>query len=84
MDVLAADRFQDGGCKAAVADRRRAVAFIAAGTRLDRATATRASRTLIGRPAHGLLSRVASKTSFCKRRPTSLPSEVVIGELSSL
>src|SRR5690348_3503524 len=84
MDVLAADRFQDGGCQAAVAGRLRAVVFIASGTGLDRSTATHASRKLIGRLVHGLLSPVASNTSFCKRRPTSLPSDAVIGELSSL
>ena len=82
MNVVRADRSQDGLRQTSVAGGRSAVAFVAARAHLDRSTAIDASQNLSGRVAHWLPA--ASTTSSCRRMPTSLPSEVVIGELSRL
>ncbi len=82
MDVQPTHRPQNGLGQAPVADRRRAISLIAACAGLDGSTAYGAFQNR-GTLCHELFL-TASSTSFCKSRPTSLPSDVVTGELSSL
>ncbi len=69
--------------EADVAGRRGAVSLVAAGASINDSFAPGAFRGLRRNGAHWPGS-AAPTASFCRRSPTSLPSEVVIGELSSL
>ncbi len=81
VDVKTTHRLQEGLGQAPVADRRRAIPLIATGARLDGSTAYGAFQYRW--PCCHALFLTASTTSFCRISPTSLPSDVVIGELSS-
>lgn len=68
------------GAQADVADRRRTVPLVTARAGIDCSSTPAALQGLHLDPAHWPDSAAAT-ASFCRSRPTSLPSEVVIGEL---
>src|SRR6266478_926272 len=82
VDVKTTHRLQEGLGQAPVADRRRTIPLIATGARLDGSTAYGAFQYRW--PCCNSIFLTTSTTFFFRISTTILPSDFVIGELSSL